>query len=161
MFTKYVVRIIFSEISQETYAIVSKKSFPLTLLIILSTLTFHFGLKEVNEETASVLLTRWIEGTGGVHLSVMTQTSFFFRFPCLSDLLSLFDSFRRFSKAGSRVKMTLSNFKPREKSILFFFVYILDRISPRRNCCEIMEQRGKSEPLTPIPPKGFLFSEHC
>jgi len=42
-----------------------------------------------------------------------------------------------------------------------FFVFILDRISPRRNCCEIMAQRGKSEPLIPIPPKGFLFSEHC
>ena len=72
-----------------------------------------------------VLLTRWIEGTGGVHLSVMSQTSpsFFSVFPCLSDLLSLFASFRRFSKAGSCVKMTLSNFKPKEKSILFFCVY--------------------------------------
>ena len=34
-----------TKISQETYAIVSKQSFSLTLLIILSTITFHFGLK--------------------------------------------------------------------------------------------------------------------
>ncbi|KAK2548685.1 hypothetical protein P5673_031031 [Acropora cervicornis] len=34
------------------------------------------------------------------------------------------------------------------------FTYLcFPRISPRRNCCEIMAQRGKSEPLIPIPPK--------
>ena len=40
---------------------------------------------------------------------------------------------------------------------LIFFVFILDRISSRRNYCEIMAQRDKSEPI-PIPQRGFLFS---
>ena len=73
----------------------------------------------------SVLLTRWMEGTGGVHLSVMfqTSTSFFSVFPVCRIFLVCSPLFRRFSKACSCVRMTLSTFKPREKSILFFCVY--------------------------------------
>ena len=42
----------------------------------------------------------------------------------------------------------------RGRSQFYFFVFILDRISPRCNISDIMAQRGKSQPI-PIPPKGF------
>ena len=44
---------------------------------------------KLNEET---VLTRWMED--GAHLSIMFQAYFyFFSFPCLPDLLTLFASF--------------------------------------------------------------------
>ena len=42
------------------------------------------------------------------------------------------------------------------KIIDIFTLFILDRISPSRNCCEIMAQRDTSEP-NQVPQTGFLI----
>ena len=111
---------------------------------------------EVNEETVSVLLTRWMEG--GVMISEYHVPDFFFFF-------SVFPFYRIFlvcspvSGAFQKLAHALRWRFPvssRGRTQFNFFVFILDRISPRRNCCEIMAQRDKSEPI-PIPPRGFYL----
>ena len=78
---------------------------------------------------------------------------FCFRFPCSSDLLTSC----RFWKACSCLKITCSRFKRRDKStlLIYLLVFILDRISPHRNCCEIMAQKEASKQIS-IPQKGFI-----
>ena len=120
---------------------------------------------KVSEET---VLTRWIEG--GVHLSIMIQAYsyfyfFFFQFS-LFTRSSYFVRQFRFSEAGSCLKVTLSHFKPREKSrlLIYLLLFILGRISPCRICCEIMAQNdaGELQVISILPRAGgFLFSEHC
>ena len=77
----------------------------------------------------------------------------FYFYSCLSDILTLFASFD-FQKLAHvwRWRFPISS---RGRSQFDFFVFILDRISPRRNCCEIMEQRDASLP-TSTPQRGFF-----
>ena len=103
---------------------------------------------EVNEETVSVLLIRWIEG--GVHLTIMSQTYSY------SDLFIGSSYFvRQFPAIFRNWCFPRSS---QGSSQFYFFVFILDRISSLRSCCEIMEQRDTSE-STPTTQRGFLFSE--
>jgi len=71
-FTKYIVQIslLFSEISQETNAVVSSSRQCFSHHLIALNMPFWIKIK-VNEEAESILLTRWIEG--GVHLSNVSQ----------------------------------------------------------------------------------------
>jgi len=63
----------------------------------------------------------------------------------------------RLWKACSCLKISRSHFKARDKSrlLIYLLVFILDRISPHRNCCEIMAQKEASKQIS-IPQKGFI-----
>ena len=110
---------------------------------------------EVNEETVSVLLTRWMEG--GVMISEYHVPDFFFFF-------SVFPFYRIFlvcsPVSGAFQKLAHAwrwrfPVSSRGRTQFNFFVFILDRISPRRNCCEIMAQKEASKQIS-IPQKGFI-----
>ena len=153
MFKKDIGRIIFfSEISRKTNAIVSssKHFFTWTWLVDLHR-PFWIEIK-VNEGTASKCFTHEMDGGWCTQAFSYLNLFFFFSF-------SLFIWSFRFSEAGSCLKITLFLFKPMEQSrlLIYLLVFILDRISPRRIRCVIMDRTVTSESI-PTPTPGLFYS---
>ena len=147
-FKKYIVLIIFSQISPETNAIVSSSK--------------HFFLLKLAHHLVDLNTPFWIEiKTNEETVSWCTAHAYSYFLP-LSMFIwsSYFVHQSRFSEAGSCVKMTLSHFKPSENSrlLIYLLVFTFDRTSLRRLRRELMARRETSKSIPISSSRGLFYS---